>query len=206
MQELKWWAEGDLLDACNCELLCPCHVSFRQIATYDTCEAIWGVNIERGEWRQTRLDDLKAVIVAFVPGPLMIEGGWTALLYIDDSATPAQEVALTSIYSGASGGPWSRLAAFFIDGKYKGVKRATIEFAKEQRARHIKVPGIASLDIEALRSVNPDEEVKLINLRNVIHGNEHVLSHSTHTVDDQGIRWENVGKNGLYSTFRWDGP
>ena len=71
-QDLRWWAEGDLLDACNCELLCPCHVSFRQKATYDTCEAIWGVNIQRGEWGQTPLDGLKAVIVAFAPGPLMI--------------------------------------------------------------------------------------------------------------------------------------
>ena len=205
-QALKWWAEGDLLDACNCELLCPCHVSFRQKATYDTCEAIWGVNIERGEWGETRLDGLKAVIVAFVPGPLMIEGGWTALLYIDDRADPDQEQALTSIFSGASGGPWARLAAFFTGGKYKAVKRANIDFVKEPRARKIKVPGIASLEIEAIRGVDPDEEVKLVNLRNVIHGSEHVLALSTHSVDDQGIKWENVGKNGLYSTFRWSGP
>lgn len=206
VQEVKWWAEGDLLDACNCELLCPCHVSFRQKATYDTCEAIWGVKIERGEWGETRLDGLKAVIVAFVPGPLMIEGGWTALLYIDDSANTDQEEALTSIFSGASGGPWSRLAAFFTDGKYKAVTRASIDFAKEHRARKINVAGIVSLEIEAIRSVDPDGEVKLINLRNVIHGSEHVLALSTHSVDDQGIQWENVGKNGLYSTFSWSGP
>ena len=206
MQELNWWAEGDLLDACNCELLCPCHVSFRQKATYDTCEAIWGVNIERGEWGQIRLDGLKAVIIALAPEPVMIEGGWTALLYIDDNASPGQEEALTSIFSGTSGGPWSRLAAFFTDGKYKGVKRASIDFVKEHRARSIKVSGVASLDIEAIRGVNPDEVVKLTNLRNVIHGNEHVLALSTHSVDDQGIRWENVGKNGLYSNFRWSGP
>ena len=205
-QETKWWAEGDLLDACNCDLLCPCHVSFRQKATYDACEAIWGVKIERGEWGQVSLDGLKAVIVAFVLQALMFEGGWTALLYIDDNATPAQEEALTAIYSGASGGPWSRLAVFFIDGKYKSVKRAAIEFSKEQRSRHIKVPGVASLDIEAIRSTNPDDEVKLISLRNVIHGNEHVLAHSTHTVDDEGINWEHSGRNGLYSTFRWQGP
>ena len=136
----------------------------------------------------------------------MFEAEWTSLLYIDDNATPAQEEALTAIFSGESGGPWSRLAVFFIDGKYKSIKRAAIEFSKEQRARHIKVPGVANLDIEAIRSTNPDEEVKLINLRNVIHGNEHIIAHSTHTVDDEGIQWENEGRNGLYSTFRWEGP
>lgn len=173
-----------MLDACNCELLCPCHVSFRQKATYDTCEAIWGVNIERGQWGETSLDGLKAVIIAYVPGPVMIEGGWTALLYIDDGADPDQEAALTSMFSGASGGPWSRLASFFIDGEYKAVKRANIDFVKGGRTRGIKAEGIAKLDIEAIRSVDPDGEVKLINLRNVIHGPEHVLAYSTHSVDD----------------------
>ena len=77
---------------------------------------------------------------------------------------------------------------FFIDGKYKGVKLAVIEFTKEPRARHIKVPGIASMSRAAIPGVNPNEDVRLINLRNVIHGNEHVLSHSTHTIGDQRIR------------------
>ena len=95
---------------------------------------------------------------------------------------------------------------FFIDGKFKDVKRTVIEFTKEPRARHIKLPGIAALDMEAILGMDPNEDVRLINLRNVIHGNEHVLSHSTHTIGDQSIRWENVGKNGIYSTFRWDGP
>jgi len=45
------------------------------------------------------LDGLTAVVVAFVPGPFMIEGGLTALLYIDDDATTAQEEALTGIFS-----------------------------------------------------------------------------------------------------------
>ena len=74
----QWRLEGDLFEGCNCDLLCPCHVSFRQKATYDTCEAIWGVHIERGKWGQTNLDGLKAVIVAFFPGPLMFEAGWTS--------------------------------------------------------------------------------------------------------------------------------
>lgn len=205
-QSTKWWAEGDLLDACNCELLCPCHVSFRQKATYDTCEGMWGINIVRGEWGQVSLDGLKVFVVFLAPNPIMYDGDWDAVLYIDDSATPEQEYALTTIFSGEAGGPWSRLAPFYAGGKYRAVKRATIEFIKEKRSRSMKISEVASLEIEAIRSVNPDEEVKLVNLRNVIHGKEHILAHSTHTVDDQGLKWENIGKNGLYSDFRWSGP
>ena len=71
------------------------------------CFIVWGVNIERGEWAaQTPWDGLKTVIVAFPPGPLMIERAWTSLLNIDDNATPAQEEALTGIFSGTSGWHW----------------------------------------------------------------------------------------------------
>ena len=45
------------------------------------------------------MDGLRAAVVAFVSGPFMIEGGLTALLYIDDDATTAQEEALTGIVS-----------------------------------------------------------------------------------------------------------
>lgn len=202
----SWWLEGDLLDACNCELLCPCHISFRQKPTYDTCEAIWGVHIEGGSMGETDLAGLNALIIAFCPGPTMYDGHWTGLIYLDSRVTPPQEAALTAIFSGDAGGPWSRLAPFFEEGKIKTVKRASLDFVKEGRNRRMIASGLASLELEAIRGVDPDEEVKLTNLRNVIHGNEHILARSTHNVHDQGVQWDNAGKNGLYSTFRWSGP
>ena len=30
---VEWTVEGDLFEGCNCNLLCPCHVSFRQPPT-----------------------------------------------------------------------------------------------------------------------------------------------------------------------------
>ena len=206
MQSAQWWAQGDLLDACNCELLCPCHVSFRQAATYDTCEAFWGINIQRGAWGQVSLDGLKVAVIALCPHAVMFDGDWDALLFIDDTATAPQEEALIAIFSGEAGGPWSRLAPFFVDGKFRAMARATIEFSKGEHSRSIKVSDVASLEIEAIRGADGDGVAKLVNLRNVIHGKEHILAHSTHSVEVQGIRWENVGKNGLYSDFSWSGP
>ena len=205
MQDSKWWAEGDLLDACNCELLCPCHISFRQKATFDTCQAIWGIHIERGEWDQIVLDGLNALVVA-LSGQIMFEGNWTALLFIDDRATPQQQEALTAIYSGTAGGPWSRLTPFFTEGKFKAVNTATFDFVKEDRARRIKVSDFVSLEIKAIRGVDQNEDVTLANLRNVIHGNPHILGRSDHQVNHEAIQWDNAGKHGLYSTFSWSGP
>ena len=186
-------------------MLCPCHISFRQKGSYDTCEAMWGVHIERGEYETTSLGGLNVPVAAFAPGPTMYGGDWTALLYIDDKTTPEQEEALIAIFSGEVGGPWARIALFFTEGKFKAAKHAPFQFSKESQARTLRVSDIASLEVAAIRGVNPEEEVKLTNLRNVIHGSEHVLARSNHHVLDEGLRWDNSGKHGLYSTFRWSG-
>ena len=206
----SWQLEGDLLDMCNCELLCPCHVSFRQKSTYDICEGLWVANIERGAWNQLSLDGLMVMVTFHCPSPVMYEGDWTAVLYLDERASQEQEAALTEIFSGQAGGPWARLAPFFKDGEFQAVKRAAFHFTKEGRTFRVSTStatdGATNLEIQAIRGVNSDDEVKLTNLRNVIHGREHVLARSDHRVDDEGLRWDYSGKNGLYSRFSWSGP
>ena len=208
--EISWQVEGDLLDMCNCELLCPCHVSFRQKSTYDICEGLWVANIEKGSWNQLNLDGLKAMIMFHCPSPVMYEGDWTAVLYIDEQASPEQEAALTEIFSGRAGGPWARLAAFYKDGTFQAVKRAAFDFTKEGRTFRVSTStatdGATHLEVQAIRGVNPDDEVRITNLRNVIHGAEHILARSDHSVDDEGLRWDYAGKNALYSRFSWSGP
>ncbi len=204
--EISWQVEGDLLDMCNCELLCPCHVSFRQKSTYDICEGLWVASIEKGAWNQLNLDGLKAMIIFHCPNPVMYEGDWTAVLYIDEQASPEQEAALTEIFSGQAGGPWARLAAFYKDGRFQAIKRAAFDFTREGRTFRVGTSAATHLEVQAIRGVNPDDEVKITNLRNVIHGGEHVLARSDHKVDDEGLRWDYAGKNALYSRFRWSGP
>ena len=45
----------------------------------------------------------------------------------------------------------------------------------------------------------------ITNLRNVIHGNIHTLGRSNQSIKDEAITWEEQGKHGLYSRFRWEG-
>ncbi len=206
--------EGDLLDMCNCELLCPCHVSFRQKSTYDVCEGLWVANIERGAWNQLSLDGLRVMVTFHCPSPVMYEGDWTAVLYLDERASQEQEAALTEIFSGQAGGPWARLAPFFKDGEFQAVKRAAFDFTKEDRTFRVSTStatngatnAATNLEIQAIRGVNSDDEVKITNLRNVIHGEEHIMARSVNRVDDEGLRWDYSGKNGLYSRFSWSGP
>lgn len=199
----EWWAEGDLFEGCNCDSLCPCHVAFRQKSTYETCDGAWGIHFDRGEYGGVELGGLNALMVTHCPGPSMFDGNWTALIYTDEQAKPEQQQALADILSGAGGGPWAKIAQFFADGNPKTIQTAAFNFAKEGRKRNLEVAGVATLEVEAIRGADPEEEVKIVNLYNVIHGPEHVISRSHLMVDAGGLKWDNSGKHGLYSRFRW---
>lgn len=205
----SWWVGGSLFEGCSCELLCPCHVSFQQKPSYGYCEAIWGVHISEGLYSDVCLVDLNASVVAYCPGPTMADGNWSSVLYLDKSASPAQEQAMLNIFSGEAGGPWARIAPLFANGRFESVQSVQILYIEESRTRKLEITaenGACSLEVEAIRGADREGVAKLMNLFNVIHGPEHVLAHSNYRVYDQGLHFDGSSKHGLYSQFRWSGP
>jgi hypothetical protein len=207
--ETSWSAAGSLFEGCNCELLCPCHVSFQQKPSYGNCDAIWGVHLAEGNCSGASLDGLNAAVVASCPGPTMADGNWRAVLYLDQSVSPEQEHALLKVFSGEVGGPWAKIASFYTDGKFESVHKVQFIFTKESRKRTLRILGgddVVRLEVEAIRGADRKGVAKLINLFNVIHGREHVLARSTYRIQDKELQFEGTGKHGLYSEFRWSGP
>ena len=100
----SWWAEGELFEGCNCNLLCPCHITFRQSPSNGYCDAIWGVAFQEGRFGEVDLAGLGAVIFVHSPGPTMADADWTSVLYVDEAATNEQSAALWAIFSGIAGG------------------------------------------------------------------------------------------------------
>ena len=147
----EWTAEGDLFEGCNCNLLCPCHVSFRQSLTNGHCDTIWAVSIKRGRYGEVDLTGLNAAIFLHCPGPIMGDGDWTAVLYVDDRASPDQDEALRTIFSGEAGGPWQIMSQFYRDGKYLAVKRTPLEITIDGRTRPIHAPDRLVLEMQKLR-------------------------------------------------------
>ena len=136
----------------------------------------------------------------------MAEGDWTVVLYVDDRSSPEQDQALRTIFSGEAGGPWEIMSQFYRDGKYQAVTRTPLDITIDGRTRTINAPDRLFLEMETLRGGEDREGVVTINnLRNVIHGDEHVLGLSKFNVDDEGMTWDYQGKHGLYSKFKWSG-
>ena len=201
----SWWVEGELFEGCNCNLLCPCHISFRQPPTNGFCDAIWAAMFERGRFGDTDLAGLGAVIFVYSPGPTMADGDWTSVLYVDAAASEQQAVATRAIFSGKSGGPWEILGQFYRDGELSVVRRVPLEITIDATARTVRAPDLLLLEVEAIRGADKETTATISNLRNVIHGNVHTLARSNQTIRDEAISWEEQGKHGLYSRFRWAG-
>jgi len=201
----KWTAQGDLFEGCNCNLLCPCHVSFRQPPTQGFCDTIWAVSFDQGRYGDVDLAGLNAAIFLHCPGN-MVDGDWTTVLLVDDRSTPEQDAALREIFSGESGGPWETMSQFYRDGKYQTIVRSRLEMTIDGRTRTITAPDRLFLEMQTLRGGEDRQGLVTINnLRNVIHGDEHVMGLSNFKVDDETMNWDYQGKHGLYSKFDWSG-
>jgi len=136
----------------------------------------------------------------------MVDGDWTTVLYVDDRSSPEQHEALRVILSGEEGGPWETMSQFYRDGKYHAVTRMPLEMTLDGRTKSIKATDKLFLEMQTLRGGEDRQGlVSISGLRNVIHGEEHVMGLSNFKVDDETMTWEYQSKHGLYSKFNWSG-
>lgn len=92
----RWWTKGLLFENCNCQLVCPAHFSFKERCQYERCLGHWAIHIDEGRYGTLALDGLNAFVMGDSP-QLMISGGWTQAIYLDERADDAQRRALEQI-------------------------------------------------------------------------------------------------------------
>lgn len=135
----------------------------------------------------------------------MADGDWTSVLYVDDAATDEQAKVIGAIFSGEAGGPWEILGQFYRDGKLTAVRRVPLEIEIDSNSRTVRASDLVLLEVEAIRGADREGVATITNLRNVIHGDVHTLARSNQVIRDETLSWEEQGKHGLYSRFRWEG-
>jgi hypothetical protein len=199
-----WRATGLLFENCNCQLLCPAHVSFKQACTNERCHGHWAIRIDEGHFGTVDLADVNVVIVYDTP-QLMYEGGWTQGCYIDERATAPQRAALDDIMSGRVGGPWAILDRF-VETRLE-TRFVPMRFEDNGREKRLTVQDVLDSNITAIRGADGETEARLENLHNVLHGPTHVLARGHTRCTDRLFEFENERSHGLYSRFAWQsGP
>ncbi len=142
MLNVKWTIHGREFGNCNCSYGCPCQ--FNALPTYGNCQAVLGLEIDKGHHGDTTLDGLKAAGVYAWPGPVH-QGNGEAYFVIDQRANATQREALLRIMSGKDTRPGATMLQVYSSmcSRIHGPVFAEIDFAVdiEKRRSHLKVPG-----------------------------------------------------------------
>lgn len=126
--------EGRLLEACTCNVLCPCWVG--EDPDGGTCDGLLSWHIDRGKVNEVDISGLTFTILTHIPGNIL-QGNWRVVLYVDDKATPAQQQALLDVWGGKLGGPVADLAQ--LVGEVVAVERAATSFEVEGGKGTLKI-------------------------------------------------------------------
>ena len=195
-----WAIEGDYLESCNCEAICPC----RMIggvpggrSTYGECFGLLTWKIRSGRAGAT---DLSGLAVALACRYHDDEPGspWSIVLYLDERADERQRDALKRIYLGRAGGervlrlPWVRKPSMLLD-----IRTSSIEFA----------PGVVRVGERAtIRAKRPVEDERTVTC--VIPGHEesgHELYADELAVHDDPFDYVLQGNCAYRSQFHYGG-
>ncbi len=203
MTPASWWAKGLLFENCNCQLLCPGHLSFKQLCAHERCLGIWAMAFEDGRFDATPLGGLNAAVLFDTPQH-MISGNWTTALVVDARADEAQRKALETILHGQAGGPWAVLGRFV--GKRLDSRALPIQLEDAGRRKRMWVDGLFDTSIEAIRGKDKTQEAVLANVFNQIHDPTQVLALGKTRCTDPRIPFVTDDTHALYSQFSWRGP
>jgi hypothetical protein len=136
--------EGRILEACNCEVLCPCWIGHDPDP--GTCDAVVAWHVDRGTIDGMDVSGRTIAFVNHIPGNIL-QGGWTLVFYVDEAATPEQQDALLSVWTGKRGGPVADLAQLY--GEIVAVERAPIVFAVAEGRGTLRIGAAANPTVEA---------------------------------------------------------
>lgn len=135
---MAYQVEGDLLEVCDCRVLCPCWIG--EDADNKTCDAIVAYKVRRGTIEGTDVSDLALALVCHIPGNIM-QGNWKAAVFVDERASKQQEDALLNVWTGKLGGPIADFAKLI--GEVVAVQRAPITFQVVQGSGTLKIGSTA---------------------------------------------------------------
>jgi len=195
--------EGDLLEVCNCNVLCPCWIGEDPDEGY--CHSSLAYRFTAGEVDGV---DVAGVVVASsvdIPGNILA-GGWRRQMYVCEEASEAQMAAVVAVLAGKRGGPLADLAKL-IDEDLEP-KRAAIVFDLEEGRGTLKVGDAVEAVMEPYRG--PTGRVTTLNesiFTTIPGAPAYIAKAQRFRLKDValGIDLELTGHNAIQGSFRFEG-
>lgn len=195
--------EGDLLEVCNCRVLCPCWIG--EDPDYGTCEGTLAWKIDSGEVNGVDVSGLSICILAHIPGNIL-QGNWTAVVYVDENASAEQEQALLDVYTGKLGGPVADFAQ--LVGEVKAVERVAFTADVSEGRGVLKVGNDIEAEMEPYVGATGAATTLHDTAFSTIPGSPAYVSKSPRyraSRADLGIDVDLSGHNAVQGRFRFEG-
>lgn len=138
--------EGMLLEVCTCKAVCPCWVG--EDPDGGKCEGTLAWHFEKGSIDGTDVSGLTFGMLAHIPGNAL-KGNWRATAFVDERATPKQQEAILSVFTGKQGGPVADLAQ--LVGEVTGVERVPVVFEVAKGNGHFRMGDAVEARIEPFK-------------------------------------------------------
>ena len=199
-----WKIEGQYVETCNCDFLCPCITSnLAAEPTEGDCKAAIALHVEKGEKDGVDLSGRSFIVLLHSPG-VMGAGNIKVGVIVDDHADDKQTEAITEIASGSAGGPMAGLAPLVSE--FAGIEKRTIVFGGEGLSRSVKAGDLVEQSVDAVPSASREGEP--IYLDNTAHpvSPRLALGHAkTSHMHAFGIDWDDTTgtRNGHMADFKW---
>lgn len=194
--------EGDLLEVCTCEVLCPCWIG--EDPDKGICQSTLAYRISSGEVDGVDVSGLVVGSTVHIPGNVF-EGNWRRRLYIDASASDAQAEALVDLMQGRKGGPLAELAQ--LVGEELDARRAPIRFELTEGEGRYAIDGVLDTTMSPYRG--PTGAVTTLNesVFSTIPGSPAYVAKAKNfkmTDPDLGIDLDIEGHNAIQGKFRFE--
>jgi len=193
---------GTLVEACNCDILCPCWVG--EDPDNGTCDAVLAYHVEDGEIDGVDVSGLTWFGVTQIPGNVL-EGNFRSLCFVDEGASDEQFEAMRAAFLGKLGGPLADLAQ--LVGELVGVERAPIDYGLEEGEGHVSVDGKVSARVAPYRSAAGDTTTLRDSIFSTIPGSAAWVGKASQMVVDipeHGYQWRLEGKNAIQGEFAFE--
>jgi hypothetical protein len=200
--EAAYLLDGTLLEACSCNILCPCWVG--EDPDLGECYSFVAYHIDSGQVGGVDVSGHSMVMVNFIPGNVLA-GNWEVVVLVDDQASPEQRDALVKVFTGKLGGPMADFAQLI--GTVRGIESVPIGHRVEGGVGTLSIPGVVEAEMEPYRSPTGDVTTLRDSIFSTVPGSPAWVSKASHhriNLPKYGMSWEYEGRNAIQSAWRME--
>lgn len=200
--QVVYQLEGTLLEACSCNVLCPCWIG--EDPDGGTCDTIVSYHFDKGVIEGADVSGLNMVMVGHIPGNIL-QGNWRVVVNVDSRATPEQKQALLNVFTGKLGGPIADIAQLI--GEVISVDDVKIEHQVVGGAGTLEIPGAVFAEMEPYRSATGEVTTLRDSIFSTVPGSPAWVGKTKKyrvTLPQYGMEWEFEGRNAIQSDYKID--